>query len=1021
MAWVLAGCRQASGSPQLSSALDGVPGIAPRLSLASSFRTCSEQVPQAGTIPRASCPALRKPDSRRLTEVARKATGAGPDPQALHTLAILDLVVTDERGIALDRSITSLRRLAQRVDRPALVLADLAGALIVRAERTQAPRDLLQAYSTAEDALRHDPRDPGALYNAALALDRFGLVDETGRAWRAYLAVDSTSGWAGEARRRLARLRKIGTRPSPPAERAPLGAYAAYAAADPQGARELGMDRLLGAWGGAVADADSARAVQALDRAAALGEAVARRPGGDASLADAVLAIRAAGSNPAALRMLARAHREYAAGRAAFLAADLTGAGSRFAAAAEAAGASPALRHWARLHQAAVLHQSGRVEDARRIWGEVARSDSSRHPALVGRARSLLGQTMAGGDGWERGLQFALASARLFASAGEGQNEGAALATVADAHFIFGEPDSAYAALHRAVDRLRPDRGSVRLHNLLLGAAEETADDGLLRAAIRLQDEGVAVAMRSGNPLYASEARLARARLLAAAAAHGRARADIQAVRGLWGTIADPNAREWIHTEMLRAEAVVSLRSDPRGATGALDSAAAFFARISRPVLTLPALVQSAEARLRAGDPPGALQRLESAVTLLDRRRDSIHVEPRRAAVFDAAREVIDRLVLLELAEGHVAEALRYMDRGRASLAPVGRPVDARVEPVRSPPGEVVVEYARIADTLLAWTVAGETVQVSRTVIDTVRLARTLATLEERLQGRASEAEVRPALAALYDWLVRPVEGRLGGAEAPLVIIADGEIAAVPFPALFDRRRGRYLLQAHSLRFAVSLREARRRPARAPADGVVLIADPAFDAREHPLLEPLPHARAEVRAIAPGYAGATVLEGRTATRSALESALARSGVAHFAGHAVFDDERPERSHLVLASAEAPGAGRITAAELAALDLRHVRLVVLSACRTVRGGRSRAGGYTGLAGALLAAGAGGTVASTWDVDDQATAALMAEFHRAFAREANGPAALRRAQLALLRSSDPALRSPASWAAFRYAGR
>lgn len=159
-----------------------------------------------------------------------------------------------------------------------------------------------------------------------------------------------------------------------------------------------------------------------------------------------------------------------------------------------------------------------------------------------------------------------------------------------------------------------------------------------------------------------------------------------------------------------------------------------------------------------------------------------------------------------------------------------------------------------------------------------------------------------------------------------------------------------------------------------------------------------------------------------ATRSALESALARSGIAHFAGHAVFDDERPERSYLVLAPQAGRGdEGRITAAELTALDLRHVRLVVLSACRTVRGGRNRAGGFSGLSGALLAAGAGGAVGSLWDVDDKPTSVLMAEFHRAYARRFDGPASLRQAQLALLRSRDPALQSPASWAAFRYAGR
>jgi CHAT domain-containing protein len=96
-------------------------------------------------------------------------------------------------------------------------------------------------------------------------------------------------------------------------------------------------------------------------------------------------------------------------------------------------------------------------------------------------------------------------------------------------------------------------------------------------------------------------------------------------------------------------------------------------------------------------------------------------------------------------------------------------------------------------------------------------------------------------------------------------------------------------------------------------------------------------------------------------------------------------------------------------------------VVLSACRTVRSGTSRAGGFTGLSGALLAAGVGGAVGSTWEVDDRFTAALMTAFHGEYRLRRDGPRALRTAQLALLQSADPALRSPAAWAGFRYAGR
>jgi CHAT domain-containing protein len=996
----LAGCK-AAATAGLADALESAPGVAPRLSAASSFRACTELIPPGGTIPRASCPPRDPSGGQRRAQLANRAAQAGDDPAALHTLALLDLIDGDERGKALDRSITSLRRLAAVAGRPAPVLADLAGALIVRAERTQAPRDLLEASALAEEALRHDPKHPAALYNAALALDRFGLVDESARAWGAYLAVDARSGWADEARRRMQALRAAAVTRAPPAEDAPPAEYERYAAAEPQGARELGMERLLGAWSEALAAGDPGRAAHHLDRAAALGDALLRRSGGDASLADAVRAIRSASADPAALDALVRAHRDFSAGRVIFETLDFDSAAPRLAAAAASARTSPALRGWARLYYATALIQLRRKDEAEPLLVQAAAADTSRYPALAGRGRWLLGRIQAQGDSWDRGLEASSVSARLFARAGEAENEGVALATVAKARFVVGEADLAYATLHRALGRLRAYRASVRLHNLLSTGAEEAASDGLLGPAIFLQREGVAVALRSGEPLYAAEATLAHARLLASGEQRELARAEVDAAQRLIDRIPDRNAREWMQADLQRARAVALLQDDPRSATQALDSAAAFYTGVTVPLLTLPALVGAAEARIAAGDAAGAVRRLESAVRLLDQRRDSIRMEPRRAAVFNAARGVLDRLVMLKLADGPAGSADRVL---------------------RSPPGEVAVEYARVADTLLVWTVAGGRVDVFRTVLDTLRFTRTLATLEARLQGRAGEAEVRPALAALYDWLVRPVQARLGRMETPVVIIADGEIAAVPFPALYDARRGRYLVQDRPLRFAVSLREARRTFAAAPADGVLLVANPAFAPAEYPLLEPLPQAGAEVRAIAPRWPGAAVLEGAAATRAALGSGLARAGIVHFAGHAVFDDERPERSHLVLA----PGAGRtpqgrITAAELAALDLRHVRLVVLSACRTVRGGNSRTSGFTGLSGALLAAGARGTVGSTWDVDDGSTAPLMAELHRALSAGGDGPAALRTAQLALLRSSDPALRSPAAWGAFRYSGR
>jgi CHAT domain-containing protein len=156
-----------------------------------------------------------------------------------------------------------------------------------------------------------------------------------------------------------------------------------------------------------------------------------------------------------------------------------------------------------------------------------------------------------------------------------------------------------------------------------------------------------------------------------------------------------------------------------------------------------------------------------------------------------------------------------------------------------------------------------------------------------------------------------------------------------------------------------------------------------------------------------------------ATRTAFMANAPRASLIHYAGHAVFDDARPEQSALVLAGADT--AGRLTAEAVNTLQLRGVRLVVLSACSTLRSREGRSGGFAGFSGALLGAGAGGVVGSLWQVDDSLTQPFMLAFHRAYQLKGDPAAALRDAQLEMLRLHHPTLSSPAVWGGFRYTGR
>ncbi|HEX6372017.1 MAG TPA: CHAT domain-containing protein [Longimicrobium sp.] len=902
------------------------------------------------------------------------------------------------------------------------MLGDLSAAYLIRAGNTQNARDLLEAITSAEHALAVEPKSRVARFNLALGLDWLGLNGQARNAWTQYLSIDSTSGWAEEARNRLRALAADVTPATPPAAGASAAQVRAYAAGSPQEARLHGWDHLLGEWGEAVLGGDTERAGDRLRQAQALGDALVQR-GGDATLAEAVHSIRAPSGERAATHALARAHVAYARGQTAYYDVEYTAARAHFARVLAIRPPSPQLRSWAGLFHAAMLAQDGELDQAERVLRPLVRSDTLRYPALAGRSSWVLGAVLLRDGRYEKALQAAEDGVRLLGRAGEAEHQGGAQYVAADAQFYLGATLAAHGAAHRALVALRQYRHSIWLLNSLAVAARTAEADGFPAAAVRLQNERVELAERIAHPARVAEARLGRARLLAAAGMHAQARADIEASQPLVWSLHPGNPRTWLETELRFARADLYGVRNPAAAAANLDSVLTTTGGSLTAPRRLRVRVRRAETRLALGNVPGATSDLDTASLLLAQERDAIARTELRGSLLEAARGVFDRLAMLRVAAGDTTGALRYLERGRTSFGPTGRGRAGAVEERwRTQPGEVAVAYALVSDTLLVWTVADTSVRLMRQTVDRASLVRSIEEVRASLERGDEAAGVRPALAALYDRLVAPLEARLGG-NTTLVLVADGELASVPFSALYDDRRGRYLLEAHSLRYAGSLQDATRTREGGPSQGgrTLLVADPAFEPRVHPGLSRLPGARLEVDSIAPTYPNRVVLADSGAGRGVLETAFARATVVHFAGHAVFDDQRPERSYLVLAPERgATSRGSLTAAEMEDLPLGHVDLFVLSACQTLRSRSGRSGGFAGFAGALLDAGAGGVVGSLWRVDDRLTTPLMIEFHRAYRRSGDGPRALREAQLRLLRSSDPSLRSPAAWAGFRYAG-
>lgn len=983
-----------------------------RLSVPVRYRECRVVSPDTGsTIPRESC---GPGDERLATLEALDTLGGSSNPDSLRASGLFALLDGDATKGALDTAIARLTRALPLSEQPESILVDLSAARLARAQHTQSLRDLLMALDNAREVLESEPNNPAALFNAALAMQTIGLDDEALRAWDHYLRTESTGDWADEARerRRLLLHTPPPRKPQPGASEAEVRAFATRY---PQEARLYGWDEVLGWWGAAQEGEDTVRAAQLLLLAERLGAGVVMR-GGDASLADAVAAIHTAGDDPVAMRALAQAHQTYA--HAQLLHHDLLHepAQSAFVTVVEARRYSPVLALSAEVFAASEFVLLGQFKTAEsRFEVLIPQIDSIRYPALCARALWMQGGGRLRSGKYPEARQPLQASARLFERLGESEYASFAWGMDGEATFL-QSPLVAYQRLHRALTTLREYRSSRWLANTLQVLAHSAKVDGMPRAASVIQEEHLSVALRTGEPHAPVEALLGRARMNGEAGRLESALRDLARADSLVKTIPAPNVREFLEPEALYSRALVTV--DPKYLP-ALDSAVDRFS--DRPFWLLLTLLQRANIQLQRRALAAAAADLDTVTQRVHELSEKLEGASQRIAVIEQARRHFDQLVLLHLAAGDSIEALKAVERGRVSFAGVTTTTPAAAKPI-GPPGQIAVEYALIGSTLLIWTIRGEEVRLVRRRVNRGEFLHRVDKVVATMESRDRTASLRPDLAALYDDLVRPIKDQLGQSDTSLVIIADGEVAGVPFDALLDSASNRYLLEDHLLRFAPTLTDARRTaPSVDLAAHPPLLVDPAFDQSQYLSLNPLRGAQAEVDSIQALYPDTSiVLRDTSATPDSFERLAPRAGIIHYAGHALFDDARPEQSALILAGANTTG--RLTAEAVNRLRLRSVRVVVLAACRTARAREGRSGGFAGFSGALLAAGAGGVVGSLWEVDDRTTRALMIEFHRAYIQtQHRDPArALRAAQLKLMQRRDPRRTSPATWAGFRYTG-
>jgi CHAT domain-containing protein len=331
---------------------------------------------------------------------------------------------------------------------------------------------------------------------------------------------------------------------------------------------------------------------------------------------------------------------------------------------------------------------------------------------------------------------------------------------------------------------------------------------------------------------------------------------------------------------------------------------------------------------------------------------------------------------------------------------------------VESGAGRVTLSFEVLPDEVITFAISGRILRMVRSPVKSDSLRQLVSRFTRSVQGGASSVD-HVSEQALYVALVAPVLPEIL-ATKELVIVPDGPLGMLPFAALRGKD-GRYLIQDVLVSYASQVGEEPKKKRDVNAGAMTIVGNPSFDAALFPELARLRGADRETQAVRKVRPQAELIEGDSATKPAVMTALRRSAVLHFAGHARRVDRAPSLSHLVLARATGGlETNALSAAEIATTDLRNLSLVILSSCGTSQRASFRNEGQSGLSTAFLDAGAGAVISSLWEADDEGTARLMEAVHRQLASGKNATEALQQAQVEMIQSGT---QSPRVWSAFR----